>query len=42
MSDAVKAADVYAIQRVLSREHARWSAINYQRLRQFGYRCDTY
>jgi hypothetical protein len=42
MRDAVKAADVYAIQRVLSREHARWSAINYQRLRQFGYRCDTY
>lgn len=42
MADAIKAADVYAIKRVLARENARWSAINYQRLRQFGYRCDTY
>jgi len=40
--DAVKAADMYAIKRVLSRENARGSARNYQRLRQFGYRCDTY
>jgi hypothetical protein len=42
MADAVKAAHVYTIKRVLARENARWSAINYQRLRQFGYRCDTY
>ena len=42
LADAVKAADVNAIKRVLSRENARWSALNYQRLRQFGYRCDTY
>ena len=40
--EAVKAADVAGIKRVLAHEHARWSAINYQRLRQFGYRCDTY
>ena len=40
--DAARTADVDAIQRVLARENARWSAINYQRLRQFGYRCDTY
>ena len=42
IADAVATADVYAIRRVLARENARWSAINYQRLRQFGYRCDTY
>ncbi len=42
IADAVATADVYAIKRVLARENARWSAINYQRLRRFGYRCDTY
>jgi hypothetical protein len=42
IADAVKTANVDAIKRVLARENARWNAINYQRLRQFGYRCDTY
>jgi hypothetical protein len=31
-----------AIRRVLSGEAARWHAVNYERLKQFGYRCDSY
>jgi len=31
-----------AIRRVLENEAARWNALNYERLRQFGYRCDSY
>lgn len=42
IAKAVTAADVHAIKRVLAHENARWSAANYQRLRLFGYRCDTY
>jgi hypothetical protein len=34
--------DVPVIGTILSRERARWNATSYERLRQFGYRCDTY
>lgn len=34
--------DGAAIAGILSRERARWSELTYARLRQFGYRCDTY
>jgi hypothetical protein len=30
------------IRRVLSGEVARWHAVNYERMKQFGYRCDSY
>ena len=30
------------IRRVLSGEVARWHAVNYERLKHFGYRCDSY
>jgi hypothetical protein len=42
IADAARSSSVAAIQRVLSAERARWAAINYKRLRQFGHRCDTY
>ena len=42
MADAARAGDLHAMKRVLATERARWAAINYARLRQFGYRCDTY
>ena len=34
--------DVPSIGTILSRERSRWNATSYERLRQFGYRCDTY
>jgi hypothetical protein len=34
--------DQSALLRVLWSESARWSEINYTRLMQFGYRCDSY
>ena len=34
--------DAAAIGTILSRERARWNVTSYGRLRQFGYRCDTY
>jgi hypothetical protein len=34
--------DEYELRRTLSVESARWSEINYTRLTQFGYRCDSY
>ena len=34
--------DAGAVAGILSRERARWNALSYDRLRQFGYRCDTY
>jgi hypothetical protein len=34
--------DVPAIGSILSRERSRLNAMSYERLRQFGYRCDTY
>lgn len=34
--------DAAAIGTILSRERARWNVTSFGRLRQFGYRCDTY
>lgn len=34
--------DVFALRRILSAESARWAEINYNRMKQFGYRCDSY
>jgi hypothetical protein len=34
--------DVFALRRVLWKESARWHDVNYARLKQFGYRCDSY
>lgn len=34
--------DVAALRSVLWRESARWHDVNYARLKQFGYRCDSY
>jgi hypothetical protein len=34
--------DEYELRRILSVESARWSEINYTRMMQFGYRCDSY
>lgn len=34
--------DTGALYRIVSREAARWSEINYLRMKQFGYRCDSY
>ena len=34
--------DEYELRRILSEESARWSEINYTRLLQFGYRCDSF
>ena len=34
--------DVFALRRVLWHESARWHDVNYARLKQFGYRCDSY
>jgi hypothetical protein len=34
--------DTGAVRRVLWRQSAFWKEQNYQRLRQFGYRCDSY
>ena len=31
-----------ALYRIVAGESARWSEINYARLKQFGYRCDSY
>jgi hypothetical protein len=37
-----KRVDIGALRRVLWVETARWKEQNYQRLKQFGYRCDSY
>jgi hypothetical protein len=45
IADAIRGRDeldVPAIGTILSRDRARWTAASYDRLRQFGYRCDTY
>ena len=34
--------DVFALRRVLWNESSRWHDVNYARLKQFGYRCDSY
>ena len=34
--------DQFALRRILSTESARWAEINYNRMKQFGYRCDSY
>jgi hypothetical protein len=34
--------DVFALRRVLWKESARWHDVNYSRLKQFGFRCDSY
>jgi len=34
--------DVAALRSVLWKESARWHDVNYARLKQFGYRCDSY
>jgi hypothetical protein len=34
--------DVADIHRIVAAESARWSDVNYRRLKQFGYRCDSY
>jgi hypothetical protein len=34
--------DTFELRRVLSTESARWAEINYKRMRQFGYACDSY
>jgi hypothetical protein len=34
--------DAMALYRVIAAESARWSELNYARLKQFGYRCDSY
>jgi hypothetical protein len=34
--------DVFALRRVLWKESARWHDVNYARLKQFGFRCDSY
>jgi hypothetical protein len=34
--------DFGALRSVLWRESARWHDVNYARLKQFGYRCDSY
>lgn len=34
--------DQFALQQILWRESARWAEINYNRMKQFGYRCDSY
>jgi hypothetical protein len=34
--------DTFAVRRILSTESARWAEINYNRMKQFGYRCDSY
>jgi hypothetical protein len=34
--------DVFALRSVMWKESARWHDVNYARLRQFGYRCDSY
>jgi hypothetical protein len=34
--------NVPAVASILARERARWHGISYGRLREFGYRCDTY
>jgi hypothetical protein len=34
--------DVHRLRSVLWRESARWHDVNYARLKQFGYRCDSY
>ena len=34
--------DVGALRSVLWRESARWHDVNYARLKQLGYRCDSY
>jgi hypothetical protein len=34
--------DVGLLRSVLWRESARWHDVNYARLKQFGYRCDSY
>jgi hypothetical protein len=34
--------DTFELRRILSTESARWAEINYNRMKQFGYRCDSY
>jgi hypothetical protein len=34
--------DPFALRRIVAAESARWSEQNYARLKQFGYRCDSY
>jgi len=34
--------DQFALRRVIASESARWNEQNYARLKQFGYRCDSY
>ena len=34
--------DQFELRRILSKESARWAEINYNRMRQFGYACDSY
>ena len=34
--------DQFELRRILSYESARWAEINYNRMRQFGYACDSY
>jgi hypothetical protein len=34
--------DEFAIRRALATERARWHAVNYERLKKFGYRCDSF
>jgi hypothetical protein len=34
--------DQFELRRILWTESARWAEINYNRMRQFGYACDSY
>ena len=34
--------DSFELRRILSTESARWAEINYNRMKQFGYRCDSF
>ena len=36
------ALDIVAVRRILWAESARWKEQNYQRLKRFGYRCDSF
>lgn len=40
--DQPGALDPLALYRIVAGESARWRDINFQRLKQFGYRCDSY
>ena len=34
--------NTFELRRIRSAESARWAEINYNRMKQFGYRCDSY